>query len=144
MVNLTRTPAQTHTRMHTHTHNAQESKMIDAATFLKCIAVSLVWGATNPFINAAAKKAKEGSFVDKGKKIMVPYAVNQLGSILFYLLLSSNSLLVGPIVNAMTQSFTFIFGYLFFGERYKNNFRVVLGSACIFAGVGICTQASNI
>ncbi|GMI00623.1 hypothetical protein TrLO_g8480 [Triparma laevis f. longispina] len=115
--------------------------MFDASTFLKCVAVSLVWGVTNPFINAAAKKAKKGDVIDKGKKILVPYAINQLGSILFYLLLSTNSLIVGPIVNAMTQSFTFLFGFLLFGERYDSWVKVVLGSLLVFVGVGVCTYA---
>ena len=60
-----------------------------------------------------AERAEGGSPVDYVLHVALPFVVNQLGSVLFYRLLSSTPLsLVVPITNSITQVFTLIFSYV--------------------------------
>jgi len=67
---------------------------------------------------------------------MVPFAINQAGSLLFYIAISKNELsLAVPIVNSLTLAITLIAGSLL-GEKINGG--VVLGVFIILTGVSIC------
>lgn len=86
------------------------SDLGDAFLFL---IVGLIWGSTNVFMKMGAERAEGGSPVDYVLHVALPFVVNQLGSVLFYRLLSSTPLsLVVPITNSITQVFTLIFSYI--------------------------------
>eukprot|EP01017_Pseudomicrothorax_dubius_P048116 TRINITY_DN8704_c0_g2_i2.p1 TRINITY_DN8704_c0_g2~~TRINITY_DN8704_c0_g2_i2.p1 ORF type:complete len:140 (-),score=13.71 TRINITY_DN8704_c0_g2_i2:61-480(-) len=74
------------------------------------VLVGLIWGVTNPLMEEGSKEKsnkKESSDIDVGSlfktltnwRFILPYAVNQGGSGLYYYLLSSASLSVAPVVS---------------------------------------------
>lgn len=92
---------------------------------LRDLVVSMVlmgalWGCTNPFIRRGSietdqqKETTNNSLVKSSLlcfmnfKVRVPYALNQSGSIVFYVLLANSDLsLAVPICNAMALLFSF-------------------------------------
>ncbi|RNA02988.1 transmembrane protein -like [Brachionus plicatilis] len=111
--------------------------------FVLVIASSLLWGITNPFIRKGSiglEKIKADNFVTKSYlefkylftnlnvnillsklfRYLVPFILNQIGSILFYIALASANLsLVVPITNSLTLLFTTIAG-IALGEETLN------------------------
>lgn len=76
-------------------------------------------------------------------KIWMPYAVNQLGSLLYYKLLASSRLTVSvPICNATAMVFSCVTSVLF-GERVDKPWRAGLGVVLIVVGSGICMIANE-
>ena len=123
--------------------------------FAKRSLVALVWGGTNPFLRrggeAAAKdtgKAKGGNGVGAtlnqflrtlaNWRFSVPFAINQLGSQLYNLLLGSTKLSMAvPIVNSMTLVVTGIVARLL-GEKEPVTAKSLLGAALVLVGVSLC------
>ena len=116
------------------------------------LGVALVWGISNVFLkqgvtNAEPKNLENCStllkplyelwYLVKNWRFMVPFAVNQLGSVAFYYLLSQLPLtLVVPVVNSLTLLVTALYGH-FIGELL-NSARLWFGAALIMIGVAIC------
>ena len=76
-------------------------------------------------------------------KIWLPYAINQLGSVLFYKTLASSNLTLSvPICNATAMVFSSITSALL-GEKVDKPGRAVLGVIFVLSGVVICMQSSN-
>ena len=76
-------------------------------------------------------------------KIWLPYAVNQLGSLLYYKLLVSSRLTVSvPICNATAMVFSCITSVLL-GERVDKPWRAGVGVILIVTGSGICMMANE-
>jgi hypothetical protein len=130
--------------------------MQTAVAYVLCGAI---WGLTNPLIRLGAVKIAE----DEAKrnestatpsattsllvrivrlatnwKFYVPYLLNQSGSLVFYWLLSTSEVSMSvPIINSLTQIFTFI-GSLALGETMSNLPSAVAGCLLISLGVGLC------
>nr|XP_046474409.1 transmembrane protein 234 homolog isoform X1 [Neodiprion pinetum] len=91
---------------------------------------ALLWGATNPFIKKGSEGlqyvkasspcrqlAKEVVFLVTTLKYIIPFVINQCGSVLYFLALQSADLsLAVPVSNSLTFVFTAISGW-FLGEE---------------------------
>lgn len=109
------------------------------------IFVAALWGATNPLI----KKYSAGVdncqsvlekllFLIKAPLYLLSFLGNQLGSVLFYVLLGSNELAITvPVVNSLTLLSTAVTGSLL-GES-KLGKKGVLGILFIMVGTLMCT-----
>lgn len=75
--------------------------------------------------------------------VLVPYAANQCGSILYYYTLASCRLsLVVPCCNALSLAFSLGTSYLI-GEKVNSPLRAAVGSAFVTIGVAICTLETS-
>jgi drug/metabolite transporter (DMT)-like permease len=126
----------------------------EEALFL--LLVGALWGCTNPLMRKASKNPR--SDVSESNvsnpiiksisklaniKIWLPYAVNQLGSLLYYKLLASSRLTVSvPICNATAMAFSCITS-LWLGERVDKPRRASVGVVLIMVGSGICMMANE-
>ncbi|KAM9476662.1 transmembrane protein 234 [Clarias gariepinus] len=128
--------------------------MVSPVEVLCLLLVSALWGATNPFL----RKGTEGiEQVKKGNKIsqflaevkflflnvkyLVPFLLNQSGSLVFYLTLATTDLsLAVPTVNSLSLVFTMFTGRLL-GEEFGGK-SAVLGMVLITAGVTLCVLSS--
>eukprot|EP01084_Bolivina_argentea_P266724 452531_1 len=96
----------------------------------KLLIVSILWGCTNPFMREASKTncnqsnnqntmTKLINFV-KNWKFLIPFLLNQCGSILYMKSLADYPIsLTVPVSTALTAFFTAITAY-FLGERHFN------------------------
>ncbi|XP_014235390.1 transmembrane protein 234 homolog [Trichogramma pretiosum] len=114
------------------------------------VTVALFWGVTNPFMKKGAKgidSIKSSSPVDQffkdvyflvtTVKYMVPFVVNQIGSLLYVFLLQQTDLsLTVVVVNSLTFLFTAVTGS-FLGEA-KVHRNTYLGAALILTGTTLC------
>lgn len=124
--------------------------MFDSAASL--VLVAILWGATNPFIKIASKNIEKVSSESSSKfviffkellhlflnwRYMVPFLLNQCGSVLYVLCLQHNSFsLVVPVTNSLTFVFTALAGSLV-GEE-KPNKETVVGMALVLIGTTLC------
>uniref|UniRef100_A0A1I7ZT95 Transmembrane protein 234 homolog n=1 Tax=Steinernema glaseri TaxID=37863 RepID=A0A1I7ZT95_9BILA len=125
---------------------------ISALDFLAITVVSMMWGATNPFLRKGAQHSDANSSVECRWKIMkplmdlknlvmnwrffVPFALNQSASVLFVVLLAHMPLtVVVPCVNALTFVFTAVVGQLVGEEKIRPE--TLLGTALIVAGIAL-------
>ena len=116
---------------------------------------SFLWGATNPFLGKASSGIEKIHSDSQIKKIflelyflftnlnyLIPFVLNQLGSVLFYVALAyANLSLVVPLTNSLTLLFTTITSILL-GEQ-TCNFKTFVGLFFVIAGVSICVSSSN-
>eukprot|EP01130_Rhizamoeba_saxonica_P002721 TRINITY_DN12483_c0_g1_i1.p1 TRINITY_DN12483_c0_g1~~TRINITY_DN12483_c0_g1_i1.p1 ORF type:complete len:133 (-),score=3.35 TRINITY_DN12483_c0_g1_i1:31-429(-) len=114
--------------------------------------VALIWGVSNCFIkkggegvNKHAPKSdskiknvvNEMLYLLKQPLLLFSMAVNQLGSLVFYLALSNQDIsLIVPITNSMTFLVTTITSQLL-GEEGIDRY-TYLGMVCVLAGVFTC------
>ncbi|CAM4726181.1 unnamed protein product [Leuciscus chuanchicus] len=112
--------------------------MVSAGEVLCLLLVAILWGGTNPFL----KKGSEGiegvqrdnkllqflaeiKFLFLNLKYLVPFLLNQSGSIVFYFTLASTDLsLAVPMVNSLTFLFTLLMGKLL-GEEFGGKGKVL-------------------
>jgi drug/metabolite transporter (DMT)-like permease len=140
----------------TYTHCNDTIKM-NAEEALFLLLVGALWGCTNPLMRKAAQNTNVNNNTDSNTsnpltkiisklaniKIWLPYAVNQLGSLLYYKLLASSRLTVSvPICNATAMAFSCITSILL-GERVDKPWRAGLGVLFIMVGSGICMMANE-
>lgn len=114
--------------------------------------VSLLWGATNPLIRRGSKGIEEinrssriqqfcaeVSFLASNWKYMVPFLLNQCGSVVFYTTLASTDLTIAvPITNSLTMIVTMLVGRIL-GEGNINT-GAFLGMVLVISGVTICVE----
>ena len=120
---------------------------------LGCAIVGMVWGTTNALLEQGVKRASSSSSSSSMLQpgIILPYILNQAGSLLFYVLLSSSELsVVGPLTNALTLIFTGIAAHSMSKPRSKGEggtmkrswIQIALGASLSFAGIIVCQQRS--
>lgn len=111
--------------------------------------VSLLWGATNPFLkkgSAGIQEVKhsnkvlrfllEMKFLALNWRYMLPFTINQLGAVLFYTTIGRAEItLAVPVTNSLTFLFTTLFGRLL-GEKISK--QTVLGMMLVLTGVALC------
>jgi hypothetical protein len=74
---------------------------------------------------------------------LLPYILNQSGSIVFYILLANSDLsLAVPICNALALVFSFITSYML-GEPIHKPIQTFLGASLVLVGVTICVSSSS-
>ncbi|XP_029185435.2 transmembrane protein 234 homolog [Acropora millepora] len=117
--------------------------------------VSLLWGATNPLIRKGSKGIEEINrssrikqfcaeviFLASNWKYMVPFLLNQCGSVVFYLTLASADLSIAvPVTNSLTLIITTLVGRIL-GEGEINT-GAFLGMVLIVSGVTICVMGGK-
>mmetsp|Transcript_6078 Transcript_6078/g.8876 ORF Transcript_6078/g.8876 Transcript_6078/m.8876 type:complete len:168 (-) Transcript_6078:671-1174(-) len=130
---------------------------------ISMILVAALWGCTNPFLarGAASHPAENvaAASISTFRKwipkcmhsllnfcylsVLLPYIINQCGSILYYYLLASCNLsVVVPCCNALSLAFALGTSYIL-GERVNYPLRAILGSVLVTLGVAICMLESS-
>ena len=72
---------------------------------------------------------------------VVPYALNKLGSVVFFWRLGGSDVaLVSPVANGLSFLFTALTGVLAFHEHLTA--RATLGAAAVATGLALCTAAT--
>lgn len=121
---------------------------LDSIVYLTFVA--LLWGVTNPFIKKGAKglenvKAsskfgqffKELGFLVTQFKYIVPFIINQLGSVLYFLTLGNADIsLAVPVTNSLTFVITAITGWFLGEEKIHRN--MYIGMVLILIGTILC------
>uniref|UniRef100_A0A7R9W2L4 Transmembrane protein 234 n=1 Tax=Pseudictyota dubia TaxID=2749911 RepID=A0A7R9W2L4_9STRA len=75
--------------------------------------------------------------------VLLPYLLNQSGSLLFYKLLATSDLTVSvPVCNALALLFSVVTSFAL-GERVDSVWRTLAGSALVTAGVSVCALSSG-
>ncbi|XP_046739516.1 transmembrane protein 234 homolog [Diprion similis] len=114
------------------------------------VLVALLWGATNPLIKKGSEGlqyvkasspwgqfAKEVVFLVTTLKYIIPFIINQCGSVLYFFALQSTDLsLAVPVSNSLTFVFTAITGW-FLGEE-KSHRNTYIGMVLILVGITLC------
>ncbi|XP_062506619.1 transmembrane protein 234 homolog [Corticium candelabrum] len=130
--------------------------MMDSSTgmLLRLLFVAFLWGISNPLIkvgsvgvesikrsDAMRQVLAQIAFLVTSLRFIVPFLLNQIGSVLFVIILGDADLSVAvPFVNALSLVITAITG-LMLGE--KLNRVSVLGMSLVVSGVSVCTYASR-
>lgn len=121
---------------------------IESVLYLTCVA--LLWGATNPFIKRGAvglenvksssrlkQFFKELAFLLSNPKYTIPFLINQSGSVLYFLTLSTTDIsLALPVTNSLTFVITAVTGWILGEEKIHRN--TYMGMALILAGTAVC------
>ncbi|XP_061599877.1 transmembrane protein 234 [Cololabis saira] len=128
--------------------------MVTVAELLSLVLVSVLWGCTNPFL----KRGTEGmedvrkpsrlaqiladvKFLFLNIKYLVPFLLNQSGSLVYYYTLSTTELsLAVPVANSLTFLFTMLTGKLL-GEEF-GGIKAVVGMFLTMAGITLCVISS--
>ncbi|KAH3697080.1 transmembrane protein 234 homolog [Dreissena polymorpha] len=112
--------------------------------------VAFLWGFTNPFIKKGSKGIEsikrsspirqflaELCFLLSNWRYLVPFLINQSGSVLYYITLASAELsLAVPITNSLTFIFTALSGHML-GEKVSS-YKTVFGILLVSLGVILC------
>ena len=113
------------------------------------ILVGLLWGATNPLLKRGSKGIEdvqhqnrllkfimEMKFLVLNWQYMLPFCINQLGAVVYYVTISRADItLAVPMTNSLTFLFTTLFGWLL-GERISP--WTLLGVLLVLGGVATC------
>ncbi|KAK3756125.1 hypothetical protein RRG08_033009 [Elysia crispata] len=114
------------------------------------ISVAALWGLTNPLLKKNSKGIEEINrdgklsqllaeffFLITNWKYILSFVMNQTGSLVYYITLSSADLtLAVPITNSMTFIFTALSSHVL-GEK-QINFNTLVGITLVAAGVLLC------
>jgi len=145
------------------------SSIIDIAAL---VLVGGFWGCTNPLLRQGSLEAAASEHQQQRKqadasttlsgtayttmswtqqlrkfrhiRVWLPYAVNQSGSLLFYVALSQTDLsLAVPIANALALVFSVVTTFLI-GEPLHQPLKTFVGAALVVGGVALCSwEATN-
>ncbi|XP_019743766.1 transmembrane protein 234 isoform X2 [Hippocampus comes] len=127
--------------------------MVTPVEVLSLLLVSVLWGCTNPFlkkgtegIEHVSKSSKVAQFLAELKflflnlKYLIPFVLNQSGSLVYYYTLSTTDLsLAVPVSNSLTFLWTLLTGKLLcedFGGK------PVAGMLLTMVGVTLCIVSS--
>ncbi|KAK6474292.1 transmembrane protein 234 [Huso huso] len=120
--------------------------MVSLLEVLCLVIVAVLWGGTE-----GIEEVKKGSvvlqflaeiqFLFLNYKYLVPFLLNQSGSVIYYLTLASTDLsLAVPVSNSLTFLFTLLTGKLL-GEEIGGK-RAVFGMFLTMLGVTLCVASS--
>ena len=119
------------------------------------VVVALLWGATNPFLKRGSQnllQIKETSKVQQylsewkymltRPSYLVPFLLNQGGSLVYYVALSKSELSVAvPLTNSLTLLFTLLSG-IALGEKIRR--KALLGMVLVMVGIIICITSKSV
>ncbi|TMW57440.1 hypothetical protein Poli38472_003365 [Pythium oligandrum] len=129
-----------------------------ASTLLSFLFVGALWGCTNPLIktgsgddvmytrrdNSAAEFARQGVHLVKNWRFVVPFLLNQSGSVAYVYLLGSTDISNAvPICNSLTFVFTAMTSRLL-GEKPRRPLSTYTGMVLILLGVLLCYQSKTL
>ncbi|XP_059510401.1 transmembrane protein 234 [Stegostoma tigrinum] len=116
--------------------------------------VALLWGGTNPFLkkgtegiekvksrNVVIQLFVEMKFLFLNYKYLVPFLLNQSGSVIYYYTLASTDLSLAVLLsNSLTFLFTLLTGKLL-GEEIGGK-QALVGMLLIIVGVTLCVAST--
>ncbi|XP_043524505.1 transmembrane protein 234 homolog isoform X3 [Frieseomelitta varia] len=122
--------------------------LLDSIVFLTVVA--FLWGVTNPFIKKGARGLenvksssrfgqffKELAFLVTNLKYIIPFIINQSGSVLYFLTLSRADIsLAIPVTNSLTFVITAMTGWIL-GEEKIHKY-TYMGMILILIGTVLC------
>uniref|UniRef100_A0A3Q4I548 Transmembrane protein 234 n=1 Tax=Neolamprologus brichardi TaxID=32507 RepID=A0A3Q4I548_NEOBR len=125
-----------------------------AVELLSLLLVSVLWGCTNPFLkrgtegienvtktNKVAQLLAELRFLFLNIKYLVPFLLNQSGSVVYYYTLSTTELSFAvPVANSLTLLCTLLTGKCL-GEEIGGK-QAVVGMFLTMAGITLCIISS--
>lgn len=125
--------------------------MVTVVELLSLLLVSVLWGCTNPFLkrgtegienvtktSKVAQLLAELRFLFLNVKYLVPFLLNQSGSVVYYYTLSTTELSFAvPVANSLTLLCTLLTGK-FLGEEIGGK-QAVVG---MLAGITLCIISS--
>nr|XP_019940197.1 PREDICTED: transmembrane protein 234 [Paralichthys olivaceus] len=128
--------------------------MVTVVDLLSLLLVSVLWGCTNPFLKRGTAGIEdvrgsgrltqllaEVKFLFLNTKYLVPFLLNQCGSLVYYYTLSTSELsLVVPVANSLTFLCTLLTGKLL-GEEFGGK-QGVAGMFLTMAGITMCVISS--
>uniref|UniRef100_A0A1A8HF90 Transmembrane protein 234 n=1 Tax=Nothobranchius korthausae TaxID=1143690 RepID=A0A1A8HF90_9TELE len=128
--------------------------MVTVAELFSLVLVSVLWGCTNPFLkkgsegienltksNKVLQLLAEVKFLFLNLKYLVPFLLNQSGSLVYYYTLSTTELsLAVPVANSLTFLFTLLTGKLL-GETFGGK-QALVGMFLTMAGITLCIISS--
>ncbi|XP_071355124.1 transmembrane protein 234 [Trachinotus anak] len=128
--------------------------MATVVELLSLLLVSVLWGCTNPFLkrgteglenvtgtNRVSQLLAEIKFLFLNMKYLIPFLLNQSGSLIYYYTLSTSELsLVVPVANSLTFLCTLLTGKLL-GEEFGGK-QAVAGMFLTTAGITLCVISS--
>lgn len=126
------------------------SKVLEIASM---VLVGIFWGCTNPLIRRGSitESAPDADrplllvYLSKFLRVSVwlPYALNQLGSVVFYFTLSQADIsIASPACNGLALAFSVVTSW-WIGEKIRHPTRTIFGSALVMGGVGLCLYAKE-
>ncbi|XP_066591950.1 transmembrane protein 234 homolog [Prorops nasuta] len=121
---------------------------IESVAYLTIVA--LLWGITNPLIKRGANGLeriesftlydqilKEAYFLITNWKYILPFLVNQMGSVIYFLTLGSTDIsLAVPLSNTLTFVFTALTGWALGEDIAQKN--TYIGMILILLGTSLC------
>lgn len=124
--------------------------MLELATLSSLLIVSAIWGLSTPFLRKGSEgieKIQQKNFIKQWIselcflstrwKYVLPFLINQSGSLFYVMALASADLsLAIPLTNSLTFIFVTIAGR-YLGEKGDNTLSF-LGMAFVVAGVSLC------
>ncbi|XP_039897307.1 transmembrane protein 234 isoform X2 [Simochromis diagramma] len=128
--------------------------MVTVVELLSLLLVSVLWGCTNPFLkrgtegienvtktSKVAQLLAELRFLFLNIKYLVPFLLNQSGSVVYYYTLSTTELSFAvPVANSLTLLCTLLTGK-FLGEEIGGK-QAVVGMFLTMAGITLCIISS--
>mmetsp|Transcript_32887 Transcript_32887/g.65120 ORF Transcript_32887/g.65120 Transcript_32887/m.65120 type:complete len:140 (+) Transcript_32887:218-637(+) len=131
---------------------------MDLRSAFSFVFVGFLWGATTPMMkdqSLRAEHSKKGGrnlvadvISDLANllaqwRFLVPFLVNQLGSLAFYILLGSHSMAITvPAVNALSFLFTFLAELVVFAQ--VPGLKSCVGTGCILLGTYLCMLSGSV
>ncbi|KAK0153381.1 Transmembrane protein 234 [Merluccius polli] len=128
--------------------------MVSVAEVLSLLLVAALWGCTNPFLkrgtvgleavrgtSTVSQVLAEVRFLLLNLQYLVPFLLNQLGSLVYYFTLASTDLsLAVPVTNSLTFLLTVLTGKCL-GEEF-GGIRAVGGMLLTMVGITLCILSS--
>lgn len=128
--------------------------MVTVVEVLCLLLVAVLWGCTNPFLkrgtegiehvkhgNKLLQFLSEVKFLFLNLKYLIPFLLNQSGSLVYYFTLATTDMsLAVPVANSLTFIFTLLTGRLL-GEEFGGR-RAVAGMILTMAGITMCVVSS--
>nr|XP_020446401.1 transmembrane protein 234 [Monopterus albus] len=127
--------------------------MVTGVELLSLLLVSVLWGCTNPFLkrgaegiehvtktNRVSQLLAELKFLFFNFRYLIPFLLNQSGSLVYYHTLSTTELsLAVPVTNSLTFLCTLLTGKLL-GEEFGGK-KAVVGMFLTMAGITLCVMS---
>ncbi|CAL8296933.1 transmembrane protein 234 [Gadus morhua] len=128
--------------------------MVSVVEVLCLLLVAILWGCTNPFLkrgtegiehvkrtNKVLQVLAEVKFLFLNLQYLVPFLLNQLGSLVYYFTLATTDLsLAVPVTNSLTFLLTVLTGKIL-GEEFGGK-RAVGGMVLTMVGITLCIVSS--
>ncbi|XP_010877854.1 transmembrane protein 234 [Esox lucius] len=128
--------------------------MVSLVEVLCLVLVAVLWGCTNPFLkrgtegieqvkkeNTFLQFLAEVKFLFLNVKYLIPFLLNQSGSLVYYFTLATTDLsLAVPVANSLSFLLTLLTGKLL-GEEFGGK-RAVGGMVLTMTGISLCITSS--